>query len=78
MKKKAEQLAAKYGGTIDEWFESFRGEVRAVAPAGYHWATDQLHVLVEGYTLGNKAEAWADLVDRMSDGVEECTPDCEA
>lgn len=79
-RKQVLALAERLGVEIEE-----RGgecaEILATAPTGHHFACDDIHELVTPYGPDSwdpdstKADAWADLMDRLDAGVEPCTKD---
>ena len=51
-------------------------DCEVIAPRGWHWLTDGLHAFVGNqWRRENVREVYADMLDRMSDGIEKCTPD---
>ena len=78
-KAQAERLAKVLAVEIEEDFTWSGGSIYAAAPRGRTFACDPgLHGLVAPYFSGYKPEAWADLLNRMSSGVEACEiEDCD-
>lgn len=63
---------------IDDCWEEL--DVEIIAPAWHHWRCDGVHALVGHQNDGEPRSAvWADLLDRMADGIEPCektNPQC--
>jgi hypothetical protein len=76
-KRAAEREAKRLGVTLSENEEM--GRIFADAPVGF--TMDGLHVMVSdwGPEYGPKADAWADLAERMGHvrELEACAEDCE-
>lgn len=79
--KKSEvlRLAKALGVEVEEDLDSNGGSIYCDAPAGKVFAADpDLHGIVARYFTGDKPEAWADLLNRMSEGLEDCElEDCD-
>lgn len=73
------KLAKALSVEIEEDFTWYGGSINADAPRGRTFACDPgLHGLVAVWYSGEKPEAWADLINRMSSGVEACElEDCD-
>lgn len=72
-KAQVERLAKVLGVEIEEDFTWSGGSINADAPRGRTFCCDPgLHGLVAVWYTGEKPEAWADLINRMSSGVEAC------
>jgi len=69
-------MAEDLGATVRENAGGVQGEILVEAPPGHHWV-EGVHELVALYTPGGKAEAWADLYERMAAGIEVCNAGCE-
>ncbi len=71
------RLASEQGATITEHDDL--GRIFADAPTGKVFSASDLHCMVADWGLdyGLKADAWADLGERMNYGVEPCAiEDC--
>lgn len=72
VKKLVKKLKAKLEVNTRPYYE-----VRVEAPKGYHWA-DGVHEFVEAQEGGFSVdELWKDVYDRMQDGTEKCTEECD-
>lgn len=67
--------AKKYGATVEKERLGLTTTVRVTAPHGYHWNEGVVHQFVDDVYTG--PNDYADLISRMSYGLEKCEPDCE-
>lgn len=76
--QKVNDLAAKLGATVEVRNETRHYEVLVQAPRGFHWA-EGIHELVASTTRGpwGYEDLWKDTLDRMAQGTEPCTSECE-
>jgi len=53
-------------------------EILIDAPAGFHWASDGVHCLVESQWSDQPTrELWEDALNRVGHGLEACDPDSQ-
>lgn len=71
------KLAAELGATIETGDEFRARRVEAVAPDGKCWEPGRHTTLCLIYPGEKSAECYADLIDRMVCGLEDCPPDCD-
>jgi hypothetical protein len=77
-KMEAKATAKRMGAKVTvERPRALAYDIEIEAPAGQRWRFDLKHSIVES-GVGNEAQAWADVLEQMSHGVEKCDEaDCE-
>jgi hypothetical protein len=69
-------LAKRLGAKVEDGKVGFAHECRVESPHRKRWACDGIHELVDSANRPWKPD-YADLLDRMSHGLEDCIGDCE-
>lgn len=74
---KVKRAAAALGATVEDSKEGHTHECTVEAPHRHIWKSDDIHMLIDACYRPWKPD-YADLLRRMSYGLEPCTdPDCD-